>query len=207
MTAFIHPTAIIEPGVEIGSGTSIWNGVHVRSPSRIGADCIIGEKTYIAPRVHVGDRVKVNALAYLCAGVTLEDGVMVSAGVIFTNDLNPRATTPDLATLLPSEFGPGHRETRVRQGATIGAGSVVRGGIEIGRFAMVGMGSVVTRSVLDFHLVHGNPAAVAGAVCRCGEVVARFDASTAEISAEATCPACARRYGIRARQVVELPAP
>jgi acetyltransferase-like isoleucine patch superfamily enzyme len=207
VTAFIHPTAIVEAGVEIGAGTAIWNTVHVRSPSRIGADCIIGEKTYIAPHVHLGDRVKVNALAYLCAGVTLEDGVMVSAGVIFTNDLRPRATTPDLRSLLPSDFGPEHRETRVRQGATIGAGSVIRGGIEIGRFAMIGMGSVVTRSVLDFHLVRGNPAAVAGAVCRCGEVIARFDASTAEISIDATCPGCALRYRIGARQVVELSPP
>lgn len=207
MTTYIHPTAAVEDGVEVGTGTAIWSHVHVRAPSRIGAECIIGEKTYIASRVHLGDRVKVNALAYLCAGVTLEDGVMVSAGVIFTNDLRPRATTPDLRALRPSEFGPENLETRVRQGATIGAGSIVGAGVEIGRFAMVGMGSVVTRSVLDFHLVYGNPAAVAGAVCRCGEVVARFETAAEEISIETSCPACSRRYAVRARQVVELSPP
>ena len=103
MSARIHPSALVEDGVEVGEGSSIWDAVHVRSGARIGAGCIVGEKTYIAGGVVVGDLVKINAMAYLCAGVTLERGVMVAAGVIFTNDRYPRATTPDLAALRPSE--------------------------------------------------------------------------------------------------------
>ena len=204
MTSVIHPTAIVEPGVEVGEGTSIWSHVHVRPPSRIGAECIIGEKTYIAPRVRIGSRVKINALAYLCAGVTLEDGVMIAAGVIFTNDRYPRATTPDLLTLRSSDFGADHGETLVRQGATVGAGSVIQSGIEIGRFAMIGMGSVVTRPVSDFQLVRGNAALAVGAVCRCGQVVARFDDDPAQRNLEVTCTACGRRYAIASQRVSEI---
>ena len=85
----IHPTAEIENDVTMGDGTAIWSHVHVRSGARIGADCIVGEKTYIAGGVVIGDFVKINAMAYLCAGVTLERGVMVAAGTIFTNDRYP----------------------------------------------------------------------------------------------------------------------
>ena len=100
----IHPTAEIEDGVEIGAGTAIWSGVHVRGPgTRIGVDCIVGERTHIAYGVQIGDRVKLNAFVYVCTGVTIENGVMIGAGTIFTNDRYPRATTPDLATLRPSE--------------------------------------------------------------------------------------------------------
>ena len=95
----MHPTAIVEDGVEIGPGTSVWSHVHIRGPARIGADCIIGEKTYIAYDVDIGDRVKINAFVYICAGVTIEDGVMISAGTVFTNDRFPRATMPDLSQL------------------------------------------------------------------------------------------------------------
>ena len=155
---FIHPTAMIEDGVVIGDGTSVWDNVHVRGPSRIGADCIVGEKTYIAYGVTIGDRVKINAFVYICNAVTIEDGVMISAGTIFTNDLFPRATTSDLRQLRTSAPDEHTLPTWVRAGATIGAGCVIGCDLEIGRFAMVGMGSVVTRSVPAFHLVVGHPA-------------------------------------------------
>jgi acetyltransferase-like isoleucine patch superfamily enzyme len=171
----IHPSAIIETDVEIGPGTAVWDHVHIRGPARIGAQCIVGEKTYIAYGVEIGSRVKINASAYLCTAVTLEDGVMVSAGVIFTNDRFPRATTLDLASLRTSDPDEHTRPTRVREGATIGAGAVIGCDLEIGRFAMIGMGSVVTRSVPDFHLVVGNPARSVGCVCRCGEPFVRFE--------------------------------
>ena len=92
---------------------------------RIGGDCIIGEKTYIAYDVHIGDRVKINAFVYICAGVRIEDGVMISAGTVFTNDRFPRATMPDLSRLRPSEPDEHTRPTLVREGATIGAGCVI----------------------------------------------------------------------------------
>jgi acetyltransferase-like isoleucine patch superfamily enzyme len=202
----IHPTAEIEPGVEIGEGTAIWDHVHVRHDAVIGRDCIVGEKSYIAYGVRIGDRVKINAFVYLCTGVTLEDGVMVSAGAVFTNDRTPRATTPDLARLRPSEPDEATRPTVVRAGATIGARAVLGSDLEIGRFAMVGMGSVVTRSVPEFHLVVGNPARSVGAVCRCGEVIARFGGG-AEADGEVGCPACARRYRLNGRRVEEIVPP
>jgi UDP-2-acetamido-3-amino-2,3-dideoxy-glucuronate N-acetyltransferase len=168
-SARIHPTAIIEDGVEIGEGSAIWDSVHIRGPgTSIGSSVIIGEKTYIAYDVRIGNRVKVNAFAYICAGVTIEDGVMVSAGTIFTNDRFPRAATTDLSDLLTSEEPPNMPRTTVAAGATIGAGAIVGPGVAIGRFAMIGMGTVMTRSVGDHMLVIGNPGRVAGLVCACG---------------------------------------
>lgn len=162
----------------------IWDNVHVRGPSRIGAGCIIGEKTYVAYGVEIGDLVKINAQVYICHGVTVERGVMISAGTIFTNDRLPRATNPEMNELRPSRPDEATERTRVRQGATIGAGAVIGPGLVIGRFAMVGMGSVVTRSVDDHALVVGNPARPVGFVCRCG---GRLDEQFA-------CAVCGREY-------------
>lgn len=202
MSDRIRPTALIEDGARIGPRTAIWDQVHIRAPSTIGADCIIGEKTYIAYQVSIGDRVKINAQVYICAGVTIETGVMVSAGVIFTNDKFPRATTPDLASLLPSEPGEDMLQTRVAEGATLGAGAVIGPGIHIGRFAVVGMGSVVTRSVPDYHLVFGNPARFAGVVCRCGRPLMRAGSGTSH-DAAVRCSHCDRTYTIRDGSSVE----
>ncbi|MEM7353805.1 MAG: DapH/DapD/GlmU-related protein [Acidobacteriota bacterium] len=205
MSVRIHPTALIEDGVAIGDGTSVWDSVHIRGPAtRIGGDAIIGEKTYIAYGVEIGDRVKINAFVYVCTGVTIEDGVMIAAGTIFTNDRFPRAATPDLAALRPSEPDEATLTTRVRHGATIGARSVIGADLEIGRFAMVGMGSVVTRSVSDFHLVVGNPARSVGAVCRCGEPVARWSAGEPPVRQDAACAGCKRPYEVRNGAVLEL---
>jgi UDP-2-acetamido-3-amino-2,3-dideoxy-glucuronate N-acetyltransferase len=202
----IHATAIVEEGVEIGPGTSVWHHVHIRAPARIGADCIIGGRTYIAYGVEIGDRVKINSSVYLCTGVTVETGAMISAGTIFTNDRFPRATTPDLAELRPSDPDEHTRPTRVRAGATIGAGAVVGCDLEIGRFAMVGMGSVVTRSVPDFHLAIGQPARSVGFVCRCGNPLARFAAGQPPAPGTLACSACGRRYTLGEGGRVEEPA-
>lgn len=201
---FVHPRADVEEGVEIGPGTSVWADVHVRGPARIGQDCIIGEKTYIAYGVDVGDRVKLNAFVYLCTGVTIERGVMVAAGTIFTNDRFPRATTADLTALRPSDPDEDTLPTLVREGATIGAGCVVGCGLTVGRFAMVGMGSVVTRSVADFHLVVGNPARPIGIVCRCGQPILRFDDGAPPDRDDLPCDACGRRFAVSAGAVREL---
>lgn len=205
MSPRIHPTAIVEPGVELGEGTAIWDSVHVRHDARIGAECIVGEKTYIAYGVRIGDRVKINAFVYICTAVTIEDGVMISAGTIFTNDRFPRATTPDLRALRPSEPDEHTLPTRVCEGATIGAGCVIGNDLVIGRFAMIGMGSVVTRSVPDFHLALGHPAISVGCVCRCGGLLLRFAERAA---GEAACPGCGRRYAVgEDRRVTEIEAP
>lgn len=168
-SARIHPTAVIEDGVEIGEDSAIWDSVHIRGPgTSLGSSVIVGEKTYIAYDVRIGNRVKINAFVYICAGVTIEDGVMISAGAIFTNDRFPRATGPDLSKLLSSEEPEDMPRSRVAAGATIGAGAIIGPGVDIGRFAMIGMGTVVTRSVGDHMLVLGNPGRVVGLVCACG---------------------------------------
>lgn len=176
--ARIHPTALVEPGATLGCGTSVWDNVHIRAGARVGRQCIIGEKTYIAYDVVVGDLCKLNASVYLCAGVTIEDGVMVAAHTVFTNDLLPRATDPELQALLSSAPTAATLATFVRQGATIGANCTIGPGLELGAFCMVGMGSVVTCDVPPHALVIGNPARLAGIVCRCGAVLARATAGT-----------------------------
>ena len=145
MNFTIHPTARIEDNVEIGADTSIWDHVHIRHHTRIGEQCIIGEKTYIAYDVTIGNRVKINAMVYICTAVTIDDGVMISAGTIFTNDRFPRATTSDLRRLRSSAPDETTLAIHVKEGATIGAGCVIGCDLEIGKFAMVGMGSVVTK--------------------------------------------------------------
>jgi UDP-2-acetamido-3-amino-2,3-dideoxy-glucuronate N-acetyltransferase len=196
MAARIHSTAIVEDNVRIGDKTSIWDNVHVRHDSEIGEECIVGEKTYIAHGVRIGDRVKINAMVYVCSAVTIEDGVMISAGAIFTNDRFPRATTPDLKQLLGSIPDEHPLPTLVREGATVGVGATIGNDLTIGRFAMIGMGAVVTKSVPDFHLVHGTPARSIGAVCRCGQMIARFPDGRSANFAYLCCPACEREYSI-----------
>jgi UDP-2-acetamido-3-amino-2,3-dideoxy-glucuronate N-acetyltransferase len=203
----IHPTAIVEDGVEIGPSTRVWSHVHIRAPARLGADCIIGEKTYIAYGVDIGDRVKINAFVYICTAVTIEAGVMISAGTVFTNDRFPRATEPDLSRLRSSEPDEHSRPTLVREGATIGAGSVIGCDLVVGRWSMVGMGSIVTRSVPDFHLVVGQPARSVGCVCRCGEPFLRFDLGAPPESDAKNCPACGLTYAVQSGQVIELAPP
>lgn len=205
MSVRIHPTALIEPGVQIGDGTAVWDNVHVRHSTQIGEECIIGEKTYIAYGVKIGDRVKINAFVYVCNAVTLETGVMVSAGTVFTNDRFPRATTPDLQRLRSSDPDEHTLPTLVRTGATIGAGCTIGNDLTIGRFAMVGMGALVTQSIPDFHLALGNPARSVGCVCRCGQLLMRFPEE--EFERQIDCSVCGLKYHIKNRVVTELTPP
>lgn len=203
MATRIHPTALIEDRVEIGDGTAVWDNVHIRGPATIGSNCIVGEKTYVAYDVAIGDLVKINARVYICAGVTIERGAMISAGVTFTNDRFPRATNADLTELLSSAPDENTLDTLVKEGATLGAGAIIGPGLEIGRFAMVGMGSVVTRTVGDFHLVVGNPARQVGAVCRCGEPIAKRRADGSLPDGDVVCHRCGRGFAIESGSIVE----
>src|SRR6266446_2339605 len=189
MSTKIHATAMIEDGVEIGPGTSIWDNVHIRSNTRIGSDCIVGEKTYIAYGVNIGH------------------GVMISAATVFTNDRFPRAATTDLRQLRPSDPDEHTLPTLVREGATIGANCTIGNDLTIGRFAMVGMASVVTKSVPEFHLVIGQPARSIGCVCRCGQLLKRFDSRDEQLHTRETCSACGLEYLISTDQVTELNPP
>lgn len=207
MAVRIHSTALVENNVQIGRGSSIWDNVHIRHDTRIGEECIVGEKTYIAYGVEIGDRVKINAMVYVCNAVTIEDGVMISAGTIFTNDRFPRATTPDLSELRSSDPDEHTLPTLVREGATIGAGATIGNDLEIGRFAMVGMGSVVTRTVPDFHLVLGSPARSIGCVCRCGQLIVKFPQDIPANFPKLSCPACGLEYSVENGDVSELNPP
>ena len=198
----IHPTAIIEAGVVVGAGSSVWDNVHIRRDTVIGEQCIIGEKTYIAYDVKIGHRVKINAFVYVCTAVTLEDGVMISAGTIFTNDRFPRATTPDLQRLRDSDPDEHTLPTLVRAGATIGAGCTIGNDLTIGRWAMIGMGSLVTKSIPDFALALGHPARVVGAVCRCGNLLVRFEPE-AMPTRSVVCSGCDRMYDLGDGKITE----
>ena len=202
----VHPTAIIEPNVALGRGTSVWDSVHIRHDTSVGDECIVGEKTYVAYGVRIGHRVKINSFVYICTAVTIEDGVMISAGTIFTNDRFPRATTPDLKRLRASDPDERTLPTVVREGATIGAGCTIGNDLVIGRFAMVGMGALVTKSIPDFALAIGHPAVPVGAVCRCGQLLIRYAAGRAPSRRRLECTACGRQYSFHAGQTTELDA-
>ena len=210
MSVRIHPTAMVEEGVTLGDGTSVWDNVHIRHSTTLGEECIVGGKTYIAYGVEIGHRVKINAMVYICNAVTIEDGVTISAGTIFTNDRFPRAATSDLKQLKSSDPDEDTLPTLVKEGATIGAGCVIGNDLSIGRFAMVGMGALVTKSVPDFHLSIGHPAKSVGCVCRCGQPLVRFSEQTAEAQTEGqdvTCSACGLKYHIQNQKVTELNPP
>lgn len=168
-TVRIHPSADVSPLARIGARTSIWNQAQVRERASIGADCIVGKDAYVDFEVAIGDRCKVQNGALLYHGVTLENGVFVGPGAIFTNDRVPRAINPDGSLKGTEDWVVGR--THVKEGASIGAGAVIISGVTIGRFAMVGAGAVVTRDVDDHQLVFGNPARVHGWVTAAGERV------------------------------------
>jgi UDP-2-acetamido-3-amino-2,3-dideoxy-glucuronate N-acetyltransferase len=172
--AWIHPTALLEDGVAVGEGTKVWDNVHIRRGAKVGRSSIIGEKTYVAYDVSIGSFVKINASVYICAEVTIEDFCMISAHTVFTNDRFPRAGNRALTGLETSEPTDDTLATRVARGSTIGANATIGPGLTLGEFSMVGMGSVVTRSVPPYALVLGNPARHVGWVCQCGHPIARF---------------------------------
>jgi len=153
-----HPTAIVE-SENIGDGTRIWHFVHVRDGAKIGRGCNIGKGVYIDADVVMGNNVKVQNFVSIYKGVTIEDDVFIGPAVTFTNDLYPRAFIWNEEAI---------SYTKVESGASIGANSTIVSGATIGAYAMIGAGSVVTRDVVPFGLVYGNPAKLKGFVCYCG---------------------------------------
>jgi UDP-2-acetamido-3-amino-2,3-dideoxy-glucuronate N-acetyltransferase len=166
-SARVHGTADLEADVAVGPRTSIWHRAQVRTGARIGADCVIGRDAFIDEGVTLGDKVKVQNLALVYHGVTVEDGVFIGPNAILTNDRFPRAitSTGDLARADDWLVSP----IVLRYGCSIGAGAVVVAGTDVGRFATVGAGAIVTRNVPDHALVVGNPARRIGWVCDCGQ--------------------------------------
>ena len=166
-SARIHATADLEDDVSVGAGTSVWHRAQIRRGARIGRDGVIGRDVFIDEGVILGDRVKVQNGALIYHGVTIEDGVFIGPGAILTNDRT--AARPerdgDLARADDWTVSP----IRIAVGASIGAGAIVVAGCDVGPFAMVGAGSVVTHDVPGHALVVGNPARRIGWVCACAE--------------------------------------
>ena len=198
-SARVHATADLEPDVSVGSGTSIWHRAQVRTGAVIGSDCVIGRDAFIDEGVSIGDKVKIQNAALVYHGVTVEDGVFIGPGAILTNDRYPRAitSTGELARADDWEVSP----IAIRFGSSIGAGAVVVAGVDVGEFATVGAGAIVTRDVPSHALVVGNPARRIGWVCACG---ARLVDSNGEPAAaepgryrahqELICQSCERIY-------------
>jgi len=195
-SARVHASADLEADVSVGPGTSIWHRAQIRTGARIGSECIIGRDAFIDEGVSLGDRVKVQNGALVYHGVTVEDGVFIGPGAILTNDRFPRAitSTGELARGDDWAVSP----ITIHNGASVGAGAIVVAGTDVGSFALVGAGAVVTRTVPDYALVVGNPARRIGWMCACGARLtdAHGDPARAQFSAgdEALCPSCERRY-------------
>jgi UDP-2-acetamido-3-amino-2,3-dideoxy-glucuronate N-acetyltransferase len=156
----VHSTAIVDAGATIGKGTKIWHWTHICAGARIGDDCSFGQNVYVANDVVIGNGVKVQNNVSIFDAVTLEDGVFCGPSMVFTNVINPRGHI---------SRKDGYLRTLVRKCATIGANATIVCGNEIGSFAFVGAGAVVTRNVDDYALVLGNPARRVGWICACGE--------------------------------------
>lgn len=161
---YIDSTADVSPDTHVGDGTRIWRHVHIREHAYIGESCNIGKGVYIEKHVRIGSRVKIQNNVSIFEGVTIEDGVFIGPHVTFTNDMHPRAITPDGKLKSAEDWTV--TTTLVKYGASIGAGSVIVCGVTIGDFALIGAGSVVTRDVPPYALVYGNPARLQGYVCR-----------------------------------------
>jgi acetyltransferase-like isoleucine patch superfamily enzyme len=177
---FIDATAIVEAGAVVGDGTRIWHHSHIRAGAKIGGRCTLGKNVFVDAGVDIGTNVKIQNNVSVYRGVHLADEVFVGPSAVFTNDRFPRASAPGWEVV----------DTWVRRGASIGANATIVCGVEIGTWATVAAGSVVTRDVAPHELVAGNPARRLGWVCRCGRVLARTD----DRIPATVCTACGQRF-------------
>jgi UDP-2-acetamido-3-amino-2,3-dideoxy-glucuronate N-acetyltransferase len=159
---YVNEHAIVDEGVELGEGTKVWHFAHVQSGAKIGKKCVLGQNVNVGNNVTIGDFVKIQNNVSVYEGVTLEDYVFCGPSMVFTNILNPRSKYPQVGAAF-------YIKTLVKEGASLGANSTIVCGHTIGRFAMVGAGSVVTKDVPDFALVVGNPAKIVGWWSEAGE--------------------------------------
>lgn len=174
---FVHESSYIDDGVEIGTGSKIWHFSHIISGSVIGSGCNIGQNVVIGANVRVGNGCKIQNNVSIYEGVELEDDVFCGPSMVFTNVFTPRSHVSRKNEYLP---------TPVRRGATIGANATIVCGNEIGEYAFIGAGAVVTRPVTRQALVVGNPAAQIGWMCQCGE----------RLPASLSCERCGTEYQV-----------
>lgn len=161
MSFFKHESAYVDDPVEIGEGTKIWHFSHVQSGSKIGNNVVIGQNVNIGNNVIIGNYVKIQNNVSVYEGVTLEDYVFCGPSMVFTNILDPRSKYPQVGAKY-------YLKTVVKEGASLGANSTIVCGHDVGRFAFVGAGAVVTKNIPDFALVVGNPARIVGWVSEAG---------------------------------------
>jgi UDP-2-acetamido-3-amino-2,3-dideoxy-glucuronate N-acetyltransferase len=184
-----HETAVIDEGCQIGDGTKIWHFSHVMPGSVIGERCNIGQNVVISPEVILGNNVKVQNNVSIYTGVICEDDVFLGPSMVFTNVTNPRS-----AVVRRDQYA----KTRVRKGASIGANATIVCGNDIGEYAFIGAGAVVTKSVPPYALVIGNPARQAGWMSEFGH---RLDFDP---DGKATCPESGETYRLEDGKVRKL---
>lgn len=177
-----HPTAVVDDGAQVGDGTKIWHFCHVMPGARIGRRCSLGQNVFVAGGTSMGDGCKIQNNVSVYEGVHLGDDVFCGPSMVFTNVVNPRSHVSR-----KDEYRP----TNVGRGATFGANSTVVCGHDVGRYAFVAAGAVVTKSVPDFALVMGVPGRIVGYVCACGVKLPR---TTAGSAADLRCSACSAAY-------------
>jgi UDP-2-acetamido-3-amino-2,3-dideoxy-glucuronate N-acetyltransferase len=187
---FIHPSAICDPGAKIGPGTKIWHFCHIMSGAVIGSRCSLGQNVFVAATAVIGHGAKIQNNVSIYDGVVLEDDVFCGPSMVFTNVNNPRAAVNRRQD---------YETTLVCQGATIGANATIVCGAEIGRYAFIGAGAVVTADVADHALMVGVPARQVGWACACGERLAQGESGF-------VCSRCATRYCVQAKRLVEVTA-
>jgi UDP-2-acetamido-3-amino-2,3-dideoxy-glucuronate N-acetyltransferase len=186
---FAHPTAVLDEGCEIGAGTKIWHFSHIMPNCTIGENCNLGQNVVISPEVVLGKNVKVQNNVSIYTGVICEDDVFLGPSMVFTNVINPRS-----AVNRKNQYA----KTLVKQGATIGANATVVCGHNIGKFAFIGAGAVVTKDVPDYALIVGNPARQTGWMSEYGHKLS-FDHH-----GEAVCEESGERYQLKNGVVSKL---
>lgn len=186
---FAHETAIIDTDCTIGEGTRIWHFSHIMSKCSIGRECSIGQNVVISPEVVIGNRVKIQNNVSVYTGVICEDDVFLGPSAVFTNVINPRS-----AVSRKNEY----KTTLVQKGATIGANATIVCGITIGRYAFVGAGAVVTKTIPDYALAVGNPARLTGWMSEFGHKL-KFDSEGLAI-----CPESQERYSLENGKVLKI---
>lgn len=189
MGYFAHETAVIDDDVKIGQGTKIWHFSHIMSGSVLGDDCNLGQNVVVSSGVILGKNVKVQNNVSIYSGVICEDDVFLGPSMVFTNILNPRSAVNRRNQYL---------ETYVRKGASIGANATILCGIQIGRYALIGAGSVVTKNVQPYALIVGNPARHVGWVSEYGNKL-NFDSEN-----KAVCPESKQEYKLENKEVSRI---
>ena len=162
---FVHTSSVIDEGARVGAGTKIWHYCHLMPTCKVGERCVIGQNVYIDNDVVIGNGVKIQNNVSVYNGVIIEDDVFLGPSMVFTNVINPRSFIER-----KNEF----KKTHIRKGASIGANATILCGIEIGEYAMIGAGAVVTKTAPAYGLMIGNPAKQTGWVSKAG-LTLRFD--------------------------------